>query len=855
MFNELRTTGQSPKICFVFDYPPEGRILEPEAFSGKKHPYNAARNLFTRFLTGSGIQPGSYSIKYLCERVPDECRNEEAFRQHAYKIIELPTYTKTGKISKKVKKVWKRKEEYEEGIARVAQELYEEKPNIIVALGEEALSILCNVNSILSYRGSVLESSLIPGIKCVPVVSPAWVINSAMWEYLYIAINDLKRVKYESDFPDIKRVSFKSTIAPSLDYCISYLDRLLSAERWSFDIETRAGSIACLGFCYDNEACCIPIQTTQGPYWNAEEEALIWKKVAKVFQSNPNLIGQNLTYDLDWILDYGVESCGVLLDTMIGQFILTPEMPKGLDYICSIYTDAVYYKDEGKTWNSKIPDERLWQYNNKDVWYTLQGSYGIEKSLKGQNLWSLWEDYGRKLIPIALEIQKRGLAVNKERQAVVTQTILEEYAALRPAVVSAVGFELNVNSPVGVQEYLKNGLGLPLRRKRKTGKTSADEDALMGFLVKPLSARAQKTVHPKYKEILTLIMKERHLRKAGSYCGIKIASGGQVSIDPLFCDSDGVVRSSNNITGTKTWRFSMSASPHGSGWNLQTAPKQLRFYNAPEGRIFLQPDQKQAEARVVAWKAGCKKQIELFNDPSRSIHLEFGSTVFGHKLEKDTPEYTAAKSGVHGGNFRMMADRLAKTTGIDVPTCEMAINGYHKIYPEIRFNYHNRLKDEVLKNGFLENPFGLRRYFYHAIAGVTITGKLSNDDWNDICSWIPQSTIPFITNLTLMAVCDKLDYVWIHQQGHDAFLISVPEGREAETSELIIAEGNKIKSVINGRELVIPWEMTMGYRWDMMYECYEHCSKADWEKRCAEDFAKGKAGTREKIITGIYGIL
>ena len=845
------------KICFIFDYPPEGKIVEPEAFSGVKQPYNAARNLFTRCLTGAGIRADEYSVKYLCERLPDGCHSDEDFRQHCYKVIELPTYTKTGKISKVVKKVWARKEEYQEGIDRVARELYDEKPNVVVALGEEALSVLCGVNGILSYRGSVLDSTLVPGIKCIPVVAPQWVITSAMWEYLYIAINDLKRVKYEAEFSEIRRNDWKSTIAPDLDYCLAYLDILVASNntRWSFDIETRAGSIACLGFCYNDEACCIPIQTTQGPYWSALEEAIIWQKVNQVFRANPNLIGQNLTYDLDWILDYGVESCGVLLDTMIGQFILAPEMQKSLDYICSIYTDAVYYKDEGKTWNSKIPDEQLWNYNNKDTYYTLQASYGIEENLKKQNLWSLWGEYGRQLIPIALEIQKRGLEVNKKRQAEVTQTILEEYEKVRAEVVSAVGFELNVSSPVGVQNYLINGLCLPLRKKRKTGKQSADEDTLMGFLVKPLSARAQKTVHPDYKRILTLIMKERHLRKAGSYCGIKIESGGAITPDEKFCDPDNIVRNSVNISGTKTWRFSMSTNPHGTGWNTQTAPKQLRFYDAPKGRIFLQPDQKQAEARVVAWKAGCKKQIELFNDPTRSIHLEFGSTVFKRQLQKDTPEYTAAKSGVHGGNFRMQAERLAKTTGIAVPICEMAINGYHKIYPEIRFNYHNRLKDEVLKNGYLENPFGLRRYFYHAIAGVTITGKLSNDDWNDICSWIPQSTIPFITNLTLMRVCDKLDYVWVHQQGHDAFLISVPEGREVETSNLIIEEGSKIKSIINGRELMIPWEMCMGYRWDMMYEHYEQFDRAEWGKRCEEDYKKGKAGTRDKIIQGIYGIL
>lgn len=828
------------KILFVGDYHSDG----------EKWP-----NTLQRIIAGAGIE--GHEIAALVPGVQPNGYDDESFRLEHYQVVELPKYTKTGKISKVPHKVTQKSEGYEIAIKGIVELLYDKKPNVVVAMGEEVLHALCDVRGILSYRGSVLECTAVPGIKVIPMVHPRWITSSAQWEYLYISINDCRKVQYESEFPEIKRDDFTSIIAPSFDRVLNYLDGCISQpdKRWSFDIETRAGSIACLGFCYGNACLCVPLQTTQGAYWSVEEEGVIWKKVGILFQKNPNLIGQNLTYDLDWIMDYGVEAANVLLDTMIGQFILAPEMQKGLDYICSLYTDAIYYKDEGKTWNSKIPDEQLWKYNCKDTYYTLKASYEIETNLRKQNLWHLWQDYGRKIIPIALEIQKRGLEIDNKRRSDCITTITEEYAALRPKVVEATGFELNVNSPVGVQEWLKTGLGLPLRKKRGTGKATADEDALMGFLVKPLPPRVMKNVDPAYKEKITLIMKARHLRKAGTYCGIKLASGGEVSKENNFCDADDIVRSSVNIAGTKTWRFSMAKNPHGTGFNAQTAPKQLRFYNAPRGRIFLQPDQKQAEARVVAWEAGCKKQIELFNDPKRSIHLEFGSTVFKKQLQKDTPEYTAAKSGVHGGNFRMQAERLAKTTGIEVPICEMAIDGYHKLYPEIRFNYHNRLKEKVLKNGYLENAFGLRRYFYHAIAGVTFTGKLSNDDWNDICSWIPQSTIPFITNLTLMAVCDKLDYVWIHQQGHDAFLISVPEGCEEETSNLILSEGDKIKSIINGRELIIPWEMTMGYRWDLMYERYGTFGRSEWASHVEEDFKAGKAGTREKLIKGIYGIL
>lgn len=810
--------------------------------------------VISRWLQGSGLS-GNPSFDYL---IPNSCPMVSGMdlEQQFYNIIELPTYTKTGKISKKVRKVQEKSEEYKGYIEGLKERLYESRPNCVVACGANTLSVLCGVDNILNYRGSVLDSTLVPGLKVIPVVHPKWIYEKAQWQYYYLTAIDIRKAAYESTFSGINRQEFRSIIGPNLSVCVDFLERLSTgSELWSFDIETRAGSIACLGFGVGDTSICIPIQTTQGPYWTVHEEAVIWQKVGEVFNNNPHLVGQNLTYDLDWMLDYGIQASGVALDTMIGQFILAPEMPKGLDYICSLYTDAIYYKDEGKTWSSKIPDEQLWKYNCKDTYYTLKAADEIYKTLSKQGLLALWEDYGKRLIPIALEIQKRGVEVDNIAKEELQRTIIEEYHQLRPQVVNAVGYEINVNSPKAVQAHLRNNLCLPLRKKRGKDSLTADEDALIGFLTKPLSKAAQKKVHPNYKEQLVLIMKERHLRKAGTYAGIKISSGGNYTPNLLFCDDDGIVRSSVNIPGTKTWRFSMSESPHGTGWNLQTAPKVSRIlYPAPKGRIFLQPDQKQAEARVVAWYAKCKKQMVLFSDPSRSIHLEFGSKVFKRQLSKDTPEYTAAKSGVHGGNFRMQSDKLAKTTGVPVETCEQAINGYHSEYPEIRLNFHNWVKDEVLARGYLINPFGLKRTFYHARGGVELMGKLSNDDWNDICSWLPQSTVPFITNMTLMRVCDILDYVWIHQQGHDAFLISVPEGCEDECWNVISEASKQIVVNIKGQQLCIPWESTMGYNWGQMYEKYGKYSRSDWAADVEESKRKGKY-SREEVIKGIYGIL
>lgn len=839
---------EGSKICVVGEAPESASLSSFGPKSGK---------LLNKIIAGAGGDPQSFSLTNVAKRVPLDGYSTEKFRTDFYDTIELPTYTKTGKLSKKVRKVVQPSQELKDYVEFLRNELHEHKPNIVVATGPEALNALCGVSSIANYRGSLLESSLVPGLKVLPIYHPQWITTNAAWEYYYVSIMDMRKALAEAAYPELKRRDFRSIIAPSFDTVIGFLDYLLTVDaKWSFDIETRKGHVACLGLCYSNQALCIPLRTLQGSYWTPDEFLKIHKKLAAVFDHNPNLIGQNLNFDLDWMYrDFGIKASGIHLDTMVGQFILAPELPKGLDFICSLYTDAVYYKDEGKTWNMKIADEQLWRYNCKDTFYTLEAATSIEKSLKEQQLWGLWVHYGKKLIDMALEIQQRGIELNKARQHELQEILRAEYVKLREEVVETIGYDLNVNSPPMVQKHLMYELHLPLKKKRGTGKHTADEDAMMSYLIKPLPKKYEKIVRPDYKDHLTLIMKERHIRKSANYVGMKIKSGGEIEYDDLFADEDGIVRSMVNVCGTVTWRYSMSESIRGTGHNLQTDPKLLRLqYVAPTGRIFLQPDQRQAEARVVAWYAQCEKQIKLFSDPLRSIHLELGKKIFGRELSKDEPAYTAAKSGVHGGNFRMMAEKLAKTTNIDIATCEKALNGYHSEYPEIRWRYHNGCKAEVLSKGYLENAFGFKRHFYNAIGEVALTGKLSNDNWNDICSWLPQSTVPQITNRVLLALQRELDYVWVHQQGHDAFLISVPEGREDECTKKIMELAQLHAIAIKGRSLCIPWEMTMGYSWGAMYENYGLFPYTEWARRVEEDTKKGKFGAAG-IIKAAYGVL
>ena len=79
-----------------------------------------------------------------------------------------------------------------DGIARLKREIELVKPNVVCAMGNLALFALTGEWSAMAWRSSIMESTLIPGLKVIPTYSPAMVV--AQWYLRPIVVHDLKRV-------------------------------------------------------------------------------------------------------------------------------------------------------------------------------------------------------------------------------------------------------------------------------------------------------------------------------------------------------------------------------------------------------------------------------------------------------------------------------------------------------------------------------------------------------------------------------------------------------------------------------------------------------------------------------------
>jgi len=262
-------------------------------------------------------------------------------------------------------------------VERLRKELHAVRPHVVLALGNEALKWLTTKNGITDWRGSVLPGE--GGIgKVVATYHPAAILR--FWDWRPVSVFDYVKAKDQSAYPEIRERKRVIDVAQSVDEACQWIKTFQGMGKpVSFDIEVETQQIQSIALSnIPGEAIVIPIWWgKEGSKWAPEEEFVLWEQLAELFASTP-VLGQNVHYDLTFLKMYDVYAKHLYMDTMVAFHVLYPELPKGLDFMTSIYTDQPYYKFMRTT----PSQEEFWQYNGLDAMVTLECSQEIEKELR-----------------------------------------------------------------------------------------------------------------------------------------------------------------------------------------------------------------------------------------------------------------------------------------------------------------------------------------------------------------------------------------------------------------------------------------------------------------------------------------
>ena len=677
-------------------------------------------------------------------------------------------------------------------------------PNVVIALGTEALKATTGKDSVDKWRGSIIERE---HWKVIPTYHPGFVLR--MYWSRAIVEGDLKRAREESQTKKFIQPHYKFHLEPSYSEVMEFLDRIEKNKlKVSFDIETVGQVVRCLGLAISStEALSIPFSASRfrnhkggnttvlfpsgsnssdmSSYWSFDEEFHIIRRLRQVMgdESIPK-IAQNFQFDSSMLeREFGIVVRGLFIDTMILQHTCYSELPKGLDFLGSVYTRIPFWKDYDSS-----SDLSTWTYNLWDAVGTYEVSLKLEGEARELNVWRFYQNHAQ---PTALALTRcgnRGIKINVEARTKLKLELESKLEVIKGKIKEATGFDLNPNSPKQMKEFLYSTLGMNPKYKRKTGTITADEEAIVSLMI----------AYPQHRVILELVLDYRE----------------KVKLISTFLSSnlttDGRMRTSFNATGTVNGRISSSATLLDEGGNLQQVPRGdfRRLFIASDGKVLVKVDKSQAEARAVAWLSKDFRLISRFLDPKFDIHRFNASIIYEVSEDQvSKPQRQQAKTSVHGANYRAGVHVLSKVNKIPLVEAKRVLMKYRSGMPRLE-PWWKEIEDELVASRMLRSPHGRLRVFFD---------RLGEDMYRSATAFLPQATIADDINEGLVELDRELpDGNYPLLQVHDEILFEL----ELDVENVVrcceqITRTLQRRIIIAGVDepLVIPIELSVGSTW------------------------------------------
>ena len=310
----------------------------------------------------------------------------------------------------------------------------------------------------------------------------------------------------------------------------------------------------------------------------------------------------------------------------------------------------------------------------------------LKKELERTEQLKLLLDIELPLAEVLAEMEDCGFLVDKDGLVALSEELGSRISVIEKEIYDLVGYEFNLNSPKQLGVALFEKLGLPAKKKTKSG-YSTNAEVLEGL----------RDAHPAVSRLLEY----RQLSKLKStYADGLCACIGE----------DGRIHTTFNQTEARTGRIS-SLEP-----NLQNIPvrtdegRRLReYFIAPKGRTLCDADYSQIELRVLASIAEDENMISAFSSGT-DIHTVTAAQVFGLPIDMVTPILRSRAKAVNFGIvYGIGAFSLSKDIGVTRAEADSYIKNYLATYKGVAEYMENIIKS-AKADGFVKTLFGRRRY-------------------------------------------------------------------------------------------------------------------------------------------------
>ena len=408
-------------------------------------------------------------------------------------------------------------------------------------------------------------------------------------------------------------------------------------------------------------------------------------------------IGQNIKYDMEVLMNYGVRLAAPMFDTMIAHYVLQPEQKHNMDILAetllgyqTVHIDELIGpKGKGQKNMRDLSPADICDYAAEDADVTLRLYNVLKPRLKETGVEDLFYKIEMPLVPVLAEMEMNGVLLDTKALAETSRTLTDRMKQIEQNIYKLAGHEFNIASPKQVGEVLFGEMKIVDKpKKTKTGQFVTSEEVLQ-----QLRSKAP---------IVDDILAHRGLKKLlGTYVD---------ALPKLINPRTGHIHTSFNQAVTATGRLS-SSDP-----NLQNIPvrgedgKEIRKCFIPEpGCLFFSADYSQIELRVMAHLSGDKNMIEAFRE-GYDIHAATAARIYKEKIEDvSRDQRTKAKRANFGIIYGITVFGLAERLEISRDEAKQLIDGYFETFPEVQA-YMEKAKELAREHGYAETFFHRRRY-------------------------------------------------------------------------------------------------------------------------------------------------
>jgi len=590
--------------------------------------------------------------------------------------------------------------------------------------------------------------------------------------------------------------------------------------------------------------------------------------------ARPKLGWNCLAFDLPRLRAEGIEVGGRVYDYQDGWHLLQSDLPKGLEWVSSFYTDYAPWKH--------LSEQSLARYAAIDVDVALQNARGIEADLRTAGQWTLFERHVVDLMPLLARAGRRGNRIDLTYQAALVADMQAEKGRLTDAAQTHVPRDLKPRAtqatlpepgvdhdvvlvPATVKQCAKclqtiTNKSAHLKGGKKNPCHGAEIQLVPGTkptyaVIEPfnLGSSAQlalyATAHthpvgfnPKTKQPS---MDKTQLEKLHKAVGATHPVYGlaldysrvakTLSTYIYQPDAEGLIHT-QYVNAPSTGRLASR------NYNLQNvgkretnpwAKKARRQIVARDGHIFVQADSTSIEAVVTGYLIGDPTFVEV---AKQSIHAYLTCKELGWAFTPETIEqvkrehkalYNQFKTAVYlllyGGDPYLMH----MTNPELFPTKRSAHDIQRKIFalmPALPA-WQTRVREQAKREGVLQSPWGYRHHFYDVYTFKRDgQGRITLDeqgvpeiklgqDAKRALAFIPQNCAGAFCRDSLLQIGESAwgAYMPANVSVHDGYLLEVPEAMADAAEAFLVKVLTRPVPELGG--LQIPCETDRGYNW------------------------------------------